>query len=194
MSDAMHMQSPLVERDVAGEGGLQLGERPFLGYLNLRGRPGDAAFTSAVKGVLGVDLPLEPNTTASGDAVTVLWLGPDEWLIITEPDAQESLASRLEEALAGQFVAVTDISSGHTMVVASGPRSRALLARGCTLDLHPREFGPGRCAQTMVAKAGVLVYRPDDGDTFELVVRRSFAEYLWLWLRDAAADAVHAVS
>lgn len=194
MSDAMYKQSPLVQRDVAGEGGLHLSERPFLGYLNLRGRPGEAEFLQGVKGVLGVDLPLEPNTTAAAEGVTVLWLGPDEWLIITGPDAQVELAERLETALEGRMVAVTDVSSGHTMVVASGPRARALLARGCTLDVHPRAFGPGRCAQTMVAKAGVLVHRPGDGDTFQLVVRRSFAEYLWLWLRDAAADAVHAVT
>ena len=197
MSEAMHKQSPLAQRDVAGEGGLRLSERPFLGYLNLRGRPGEAAFLEAAKSVLGMDLPLEPNTTAAADGLTVLWLGPDEWLVITAPDAQTQLAERLEAAFDGLLTAVTDISSGHTMLVASGPRARALLARGCTLDLHPRAFAPGQCAQTLVAKASVLIHRPrgaGDSTAFELLVRRSFAEYLWLWLRDAAADTVHAVT
>lgn len=194
MSEATHKQSPLAQRDTAGEGGLQLSERPFLGYLNVRGRPGEPAFLEAARSVLGLDLPLAPNTTASSDELTVLWLGPDEWLVVTKPDAQTQTAERLEAACDGLLTAITDVSSGHTMLVAAGARSPALLARGCTLDLHPRAFGTGHCAQTLIAKAGVLIRRRDDTPTFELIVRRSFAEYLWLWLRDAAADTVHAVN
>lgn len=194
MSEAMHKRSPLAQRDTVGEGGLQLSERPFLGYLNVRGHPSEAAFLEAARSVLRVDLPLEPNTSTMSETLSALWLGPDEWLLVTEPDAQTAIAERLAVTFGSLLTAVTDVSSGHTMLVASGARTRALLARGCTLDLHPRAFGPGRCAQTMIAKAGVLIRQRDDTPTFELIVRRSFAEYLWLWLRDAAADTVHAVN
>jgi sarcosine oxidase subunit gamma len=67
-----------------------------------------------------------------------------------------------------------------------GPRARDLLAHGCALDLHPRVFGPGRCAQTMLARAQVvLLPRPDD---FLVLVRSSFAAYLSEWLLDAATE------
>jgi sarcosine oxidase subunit gamma len=52
------------------------------------------------------------------------------------------------------------------------------------LDLHPRVFTIGQCAQTHVAKVPVLL-RPIAGG-IELVVRRSFADSLWQWLETAA--------
>ena len=64
----------------------------------------------------------------------------------------------------------------------SGPRVRELLAAGCALDLHPRAFGPNRCAQTLLARAHVILER--DGDAFRLFVRPSFARYLAGWLLD----------
>ena len=67
--------------------------------------------------------------------------------------------------------------------------ARALLAFGCALDLDPRHFGPGSCAQTMVARAGVIVWAlgEEPAPTFLLLVRPSFAPYLEGWLRDAEA-------
>ena len=65
-----------------------ISERPFLGHLNLRGDPGDGGFTSAAANVLGFRLPTAPNTTAGKGGLLALWLGPDEWLVVTPPDAQ----------------------------------------------------------------------------------------------------------
>ena len=59
-----------------------------------------------------------------------------------------------------------------------------MLAQGCSLDLD--RFEPGRCAQTLLARAQVILYRPD-ADTFRILVRPSFAAYLRAWLGDATA-------
>jgi sarcosine oxidase subunit gamma len=64
---------------------------------------------------------------------------------------------------------------------------REVLAKDCPLDLHPRAFGAGRCAQTRLAKAAVLL-RPLAGDAIEIIVRRSFTDYFWLWLQEACRD------
>ena len=74
------------------------------------------------------------------------------------------------------------------MIRVTGPRARDLLAKGCPLDLHPSLFAKGACAQTVMAKAGVLIHAVDDGPTYDLYVLRSFAEYLWRWLEDAAQE------
>jgi sarcosine oxidase subunit gamma len=63
-----------------------------------------------------------------------------------------------------------------------GPGAREVLAKGCTLDLHPDEFKPGACAQSGLAKASVLLAMIDERPSFEIKVRRSFAEYVLLWL------------
>ena len=165
-----------------------ISERPFLGHLNLRGDAEDAGFTSAAGAALGLALPMEPNTVAVNGALLALWLGPDEWLVVTPPSAQTRLSESLEAALRGTHAAVTDVTGGQTVITLSGPRARDVLAKGCPLDLHPAVFKPGHCAQTLVAKANVTIRCVDDSPSFELIVRRSFAEYTALWLHDAALE------
>jgi len=187
-------ESPLVRFELegvapaAGATEVVLSERPFLGYINLRGRPQDADFLRATEKTLGSALPVEPNTTAGNEDVGVLWLGPDEWLIVTPPNAQEALNEALERSLQDCFASVVDVSSANTTIAVSGLRAQELLAKGTSLDLHPRAFPVGRCAQTHFAHAGALICLWDPEPSFELMVRRSFADYLWQWLLAAARD------
>ena len=195
MSDPVWRESPLARFEAEASGqprperpGARISERPFRGHVNLRGDPGDTAFLKTVDSVLGFGLPLTPNTVSEDAGLTALWLGPEEWLIVTPPDGEGTLAAALEGALGDIFSSVTDLTGGQTVVRLSGPRARDILAKGCTLDLHPRVFGPARCAQTLVAKAMVTIMQVDESPTFDLIVRRSFADYLAHWLRDAATE------
>ena len=96
--------------------------------------------------------------------------------------------------LSGLRVAITDVSGGQTAVVLRGGFVRELVAKGCPLDLHPRVFGIGQCAQSHLAKAPILIRQVDGQPSFEIIVRRSYADYFWLWLEDAAAEFGLAVS
>ena len=191
MSSPARRESPLTAwpAEASGQSSVQIGERPFQGHVNLRGDAGDAVFLKAVEGVLGCSLPLAPNTVVDNAGLTVLWLGPDEWLIITPPNGESAIVESLEAALGDMFSSVTDTTGGQTVIRLSGPSARDLLAKGCPLDLHPRVFGPGRCAQTLVAKAMATIIHVDDAPTFDLVIRRSFADYLRAWLQDAAMES-----
>ena len=190
MSSTARRRSPLsgFAAKASGRPGVQLSERPFQGHVNLRGNPDDVLFAEAVEEVLGFGLALTPNTVSGDAGLMVLWLGPDEWLIITPPDGESAIVAALEAALGVIFSSVTDVTGGQTIIRLSGPRARDLLAKGCTLDLHPKVFGPGRCAQTLVAKANATIVHVDDAPTFDLVVRRSFAAYVQAWLQDAAQE------
>jgi sarcosine oxidase, subunit gamma len=81
-----------------------------------------------------------------------------------------------------------DVSAQRTTLLVGGPRARDLLAHGCALDLHPSVFGPGSCAQTMLARAQVVLLSQQEG--FLVLVRSSFAAYLAEWLLDAATEYV----
>ncbi|WP_406186036.1 sarcosine oxidase subunit gamma [Streptomyces sp. NBC_01006] len=174
----------------ASGGDLRLAELPFLAQVNVRLDPkGPAA--DAVELALGLRLPLAPNTVVHAGDRSALWLGPDEWLVVGPPGSRADLAHRIRDAAGEGPAAVTDVSAQRTTVLVTGRRARDLLAHGCPLDLHPRAFGPGRCAQTTLARAQVvLVPRGEPRAGFWLLVRSSFAGYLADWLLDAASEYV----
>lgn len=173
----------------ASRGALRLAELPFLAQITLRLDPKSEAAEAAGL-ALGVPLPLVPNTVNRGGGLTVLWLGPDEWLVVGPREAT-GLAGRLRTAIGDGHAAVVDVSAQRTTLLVAGPRSRDLLAHGCSLDLHPRTFAYGRCAQSTVARAqAVLVARDELRPGFWVLVRSSFAGYLADWLLDAATEYV----
>jgi sarcosine oxidase subunit gamma len=170
----------------AGDATVALSEQRFRRLAILRGSPGSTKLKKGVKDSLGISLP-SANTAAAGGDHAALWLGPDEWLVIAPADAPSPFDA-LVEALTGQHAAVVDVSDARACISVAGSRARDLLAKGCPIDLHPRAFGPGRCAQTLLAKANVLVHQTDDVPSFDLYMGRSFADYVWRWLEDAARE------
>lgn len=172
----------------ASGGTLRLAELPFLAQVGLRLDPkGPAA--DAVALALGFPLPLEPGTVARGGELAALWLGPDEWLVVGPAGTRTQLEARLREAVGDRYAAVVDVSAQRTTLLVGGARAAGLLAHGCSLDLHPRSFGAGRCARTTLARAQVVLV-PHDGHRpgFRVLVGSSFAGYLADWLLDAASE------
>jgi sarcosine oxidase subunit gamma len=156
--------------------------RVDLGHINLRGNADDDQFVKGAAEVLGQGLPLQPNTVTRSEH-RVYWLGPDEWQIVTPLDRAASRVAQLEKQLAGQHVAINDLSGGQVALHLSGGDVPALLAKGCTLDLHASVFRVGSCAQSGLAKANVLLGYIDAAPVYEIIVRLSFSEYLLHWLR-----------
>jgi sarcosine oxidase subunit gamma len=188
MSDLFQQQSPLVQIELGEPRGEapRIEEKPFLGYLNLRGRAGHTGFIAGVLKALGVEAPTEANTVIEAGDNRIFWLGPDEWLVVTPAGQQAQVKADLQAALAGVFSSVVDNSSGLTTIHVSGDNAAALIVTDCPLDLHAQAFKPGQCAQTRLARAGMTISPLSDGSGFELIIRRSFADYLLLWLQDAA--------
>ena len=139
-------------------------ELPFTTQINLRGDASDKAVAAAVSGALR--------------------LGPDEWMFI----ADGGDVAVLEAALRGTHHSVVDVAASRTVIELAGADARAVLAKGCALDLHTTVFGADSCAQTLLAKAQVILHCAGEGLVFHLYVRNSYADYLASWLVDAAAE------
>ncbi len=184
MADRAEPLAALADRiDAAGFDGTTLRAVPFLAQVGLRLDP-DGPAAARVAAALGADLP-GPNRVAQGTDCRALWLGPDEWLIVAGDGLDDALVARFEEAV-GADGAVVDLSANRTGLVLAGPHARDVLATCCSLDFHPRVFGPGQCAQTLVQKAGVLVEQTD-ADAYLVLIRPSFAAYVAEWLLDGMA-------
>jgi sarcosine oxidase, subunit gamma len=129
-------------------------------------------------------LPITPNTSWEDGARAALWLGPDEWLVLGPPGAAHQIVTEFEAAFEGVHHSVVDVSANRVALELSGPMAKDVLSKGCALDLHSRSWTAGMCAQTMLARAPVILN--ERSDTTGILVRPSFADYLVDWLIDAA--------
>lgn len=167
---------------------LVAGWRHGLTIVNLRGRADDAEFVAGVAQALGTALPAQPCSTSANDLVRVVWAGPDDWFVIGPKGEANRTIAGLRSRLAKTIHAVTDVSSGYTVLNLSGSPMRDILAQGCPLDLHPRAFKPGMSAGTHFFKASVWLWQTDDARSYELLVRRSFMGYFWTMLERCSAE------
>ena len=146
-------------------------------------RASEAGTKSFEKG-LGFKLPRKPKTSASKGGKHALWLGPDEWIIINEDDVDTSMVPRLPN----KEFAATEISHRNAAVIVSGAGAQATLSAGCPQNLSLATFPVGACSRTVFGKAEVILYRTCD-DTFRMEFWRSYSEYIWDLLNEAAKDA-----
>ncbi len=153
-----------------------------LAQIALRGS--SAQFFDACQAVLGLRPPAAANTVASQDRKTILWLGPDEWLLVDERFQAAGIVAQLRPALEGIHSAMVDVSANRTVLVVSGPDVEEVLAKAATLDFHVQGFPVGTCAQTNIARTQGILHRTAAHE-FRVFVRPSFARYLSLWLEDA---------
>jgi sarcosine oxidase subunit gamma len=149
--------------------------------INVRAR-GDAPARAAT--CLMVPALPEANRVVTTPGGECLWLGPEEWLVLGSPASRAAILEALERAIGADDGTAVDQSSSRVIVEIKGPSSRDVLASCCALDLHPRVFGPGQCAQTLIAKAPVLLSQGDATPTYRLFIRPSLAAYVVSWLVD----------
>ncbi|MFC5994792.1 sarcosine oxidase subunit gamma [Pseudonocardia hispaniensis] len=167
--------------------GVELAEEAFVAQAGLRVAPGGPA-AAHVAERLGVALP-GPARWVRGTTATVVWLGPDEWLVTDPAVAPADLEALLRAAVGPGAGAVVDVSAQRTTLRLRGAHARDLLATGCAIDLHPRVFAAGSAAQTVLGQAGVILLALDEhGTDYRILIRASFAGYLAAWLLDAATE------
>ncbi|NNN32287.1 sarcosine oxidase subunit gamma [Streptomyces sp. S3(2020)] len=185
-SPVAHLEERMRAATVSGARGVSLAEWPYITMVNLRVDPSSEAADRIGK-TLGAPLPRRCGHTGVSGPHTVVWLGPDEWLVLSQAEGA-TVASELREALAGDPGSVVDVSANRTTLELSGPAARQVLEKGCPLDLHPRALGPGQAVSTTVGPVAVLLWQVDDAPTYRLFPRSSFADYLARWLIDAMSE------
>ena len=170
-------------QDTSGNAGLHVHEWPQTGYIIVRGHGNDNAFTSAVGQALGVTWPSAARSSAKNDKVRVLWLSPDEWAVICAYDDKAQHLATLQQAVENVSAQVVDNSGGVTALVLSGTDVSTVLRHLTPYDVESLKVGD--CVGTVVSQAHVLLHRGDDAQ-YEIIIRRSFADYVWKLLVKAA--------
>ena len=134
-----------------------------LAQISLRAEPRNLPFE-----------PPAPNTATIWNEWAVLWLGPDEWLVVGETGSEDSIERELQDALAGHHRSVLDVSANR--MVFDLTDGLDLLSSGCGLDLDPSRWHPGMCAQSLFGGAQLILHQLDE-HTSRVFVRPSFTGY-----------------
>lgn len=170
------------------DAGVVLSEQVTVAQLVVRGDASNADFAGSAAGVLGVELPVTPKTAHRAHGRTALWLGPDEWLVVSTAAEDEDLGVRLADALDDVHHAVADVNHSRTVMGLQGPHARDVLMKGTNIDLHPRRFGPDSCIQAHLGRCHMLLHQLDESPSYDVYIHRSFAVYAWNWLCDGARE------
>ncbi|EFL88808.1 sarcosine oxidase subunit gamma [Ahrensia sp. R2A130] len=133
---------------------------------------------------LSVTLPRKIGTSESKAGVTAMCLGQDEWLIVDMKKPDDSMVPKSES----KEISATDVSHRNVAFTVSGTNAADCLNAGCPRDLSLAAFPKGSAARTVIGKTEVVIHRPAN-DTFSVECWRSFAPYLFAFLKDAARDA-----
>ncbi|MFC5728133.1 MULTISPECIES: sarcosine oxidase subunit gamma [Nocardioides] len=179
------MATEIRDGGVTGDRAVQLVEQPFVTMVSVRIDP-DSTGSRGIDEALGAPLPRRVGETSQAGGHTALWLGPDEWLVVSESDA-ESLVEQLRTAAGDTPAQVVDLSANRTVIELTGPGARGVLEKGCPADLHPRSFPDGTAIMTSLARVPVLLWKVD-ADHFRVLPRASLAQYVAAWLLDAVRE------
>ena len=192
-SSEIEGQSPLHHADLENlakqglqSGGVHLREHKLLGHLTLRCDPSHTDQLAAAERVLGVALPLQPLTSIENGDYSIRWMSPDEWLILVPGLEVFAIETAFRDEMPGHYSLVNS-SGGSTVLELSGENVIELLKKSTPIDLHLTVFPVGKVVSTLFAKTTTTIRRLDQ-NRFELVIRRSFSDYVWLWIQDASHE------
>ena len=164
--------------------GIKIQELPFVNKINLRINPNNNKYMSSCGKILEAILPIKPNTYARNENVKIIWLSPDEWLVINNKDA---LFKKLKDEIGNLEASVTNISENKTIIRISGEKIYTLLSKFLVLDLEKNLGTQSSCAQTLFVKVPILLIRNDDNNqipVIDIFTNRSHANYIYSLLVD----------
>ena len=185
VSPAAHLSEQFAAAEVTGARGVSLRELPFQTMVGVRVVPGSEV-ASRVEAQLGTSLPSACGAVSQGEGLAVLWLSPDEFLVVAEA-GPAAVTSALVAAVAEGPGSATDLSANRTTFELTGPSARAVLEKGCALDLHPRAFADDSAYVTTLGPVPVIIWK-DDAESYRILPRSSFADFLGRWLLDAMVE------
>ncbi len=183
----LKFNSPINEEKVFND--LSLKEKSPVIKLNLRGDISNKEFSSNVGKILGIILPVEVGSVIKKEEVSVISTGPNEWLIISNNIVKSEnnyydLENVLYEKISKKnFGAVTNITDQFTIFSLTGSNISEILSKSSPFDFDKLSYN--HSAQTLLNNVDITIIKKDN-ENIDLLVRRSFSEYLWAWLNDSA--------
>ena len=171
--------------------GVTIEERALSGKINIRGKSSDKEFMKNIGSVLNLVLPIEPNVRIFNNNISIMWLGPNEWLVETPENEKDEIISLLESKLNPEKTAITDVSFNKTVLRLEGEKVFILLSKFLVANLEKILETNFSVAQTIFIKIPVLFIRNNtdkEETSLDLHLNRSHAKYVYDLLVDGSKN------
>ena len=185
----LNLNSPIAESHTYNN--FSMKEKSPVGKINLRGNLENKDFASTAGKILGMILPKEPCSISAKEQITCMWLGPNEWLLVSnDMITKDSNDYELEKVLFNDISkknlgAVTNVSDQYTIFNLTGSNIFEIISKGCPFDFNSNSFTNNKVVQTLLNHIDVTIHKKSESNV-DLYVRRSFAKHLWDWLKDSS--------
>ena len=133
----------LKDQTIKEYGGIEFQEIAFAQKINLRGNSNNKSFMTLQGKLLDAVLPTKSNTYTNNGKIKILWLGPNEWLIVDEDKKNNELFLKLEKSDNHEESAITDVSENRTIIRIRGKKIFNLLEVGSDKEEEKSPKSPG---------------------------------------------------
>ncbi|MFC0581889.1 sarcosine oxidase subunit gamma [Micrococcoides hystricis] len=173
-----------------------LKEVPFQTQIGLRAELGSEA-AQALENLFGAGLPERVGHVVPVQQPVpgqLLWLGPDDFLLVAADEAEldlssAELAAELAKTIGTHRGQAVELTANRTVLELSGPHATDVLYKMVEVDVHPDVFAVDTAILTLVAGSSVVLWRTA-AETWWLLPRASFTPHTVNWLLDAMREYV----
>ncbi|NSY39337.1 sarcosine oxidase subunit gamma [Leisingera sp. ANG59] len=150
--------------------GVTLTERPDVALASVAARTGEAEIAGTMAELCGG--PCGVGQYKEGAPFSTFWSGPDQWFVLADHAAHETLAAELQARL-GDRASVTEQNDGWVVFDLTGNALTPMLERLCNIDLA--RFEAGQAQRCVIEHISSFVLCRDPGLSYRLMCGRSFA-------------------
>ena len=163
-------------------GYVDVSEAPATGMITLRGDLADAGVRKAVKSVMGAGVPATLAVT-DADVGQILWMSPDELMIVCAYDQADQVVADLIAALGETHSMVVNVSDARAVFDLNGSATFEIIAKLAPIDMKSMQAGTVR--RTRFAQIPAAFWMTSN-DSARIICFRSVAEYMFNQLRNSA--------
>ncbi len=158
----------------------------LVGMVTIRGDLSDVGFCGLLMGALGIEVP-KARKMADGPQGKLLWMSPDELLLVCPHSDADARVSAIAAALADIHHLAVNVSDARCVidVTGDGPAIRDALAKLTPADLRSSSCPVGEVRRTRLAQVPAAIWFETEGRA-TVVCFRSVAGYVFGLLTNAA--------
>ena len=131
----------------------------------------------------GLRLP-EPLKVKSNNSTRILWMGPDNWLVISD---NKNIYDTFKNDFSDKDFAITDLSHSRTIIEIEGSLVREVIKKGSPLNIN--DLKEGDCSNSIFHAITItLDFISDSPEVLRILCLRSFGESLYHSITDACLE------